>query len=239
VFYDQLGCGKSDIPDDTTLWTIPRFVDEVGAVRDALGLEQIHLLGQSWGGWLSIEYMLTQPSGIVSLTLANTSASLEEFTDECRRLIAGLPAEARDVIERCEAAGTTDTPEYEAAMLAFYQRHLCRVPDWPDYMMRSLGNIAASPVYGVMNGPSEWHVIGVLKGWDRRDHLAEITVPTLIIGGRYDEMGIPAQETMHGAIGGSRLHIFENSSHTPHAEEPEEYQRVLSAFLEEAEERAR
>jgi proline iminopeptidase len=102
-------------------------------------------------------------------------------------------------------------------------------------MMRSMANTQASPVYGFMWGPSEFTVTGNLKGWDRRHRLAEITVPTLIIGGRYDEMGIPAQQTMHAAITGSQRHIFENSSHTPHAEEPEAYRSVLRAFLRKAE----
>jgi len=235
VFYDQLGCGRSDIPDDESLWRVDRFVDEVAAVRQSLGLDRVHVLGQSWGGWLAIEYMLSRPAGVVSLVLANTSASTAEFVAEARRLVPELPADARDAIERCEAAGTTDTPEYEAAMMAFYQRHLCRLPDWPDYMMRSMGNVAASPVYRVMNGPSEWLILGVLKDWDRSGRLAEIRAPTLVLGGRYDEMGLASQETLRKGIAGSELHIFENSSHTPHAEEPEAYARALRGFLTGAE----
>jgi proline-specific peptidase len=235
IFYDQLGCGKSDIPDDSTLWNLPRFVEETAAVRAALDLEEVHLLGQSWGGWLAIEYMLTRPSGILSLTLANTSASVSECIEECRALVAQLPDDARATIERCESEGTTDSPEYQAAGFEFYKRHLCRLPDWPDYMMRSLANTAASPVYGFMWGPSEFTVTGNLKDWDRRARLGEIDAPTLILAGRYDEMGIPAQETMNSAISGSRLHIFESSSHTPHAEEPDEFQSVLRGFLADVE----
>jgi proline-specific peptidase len=237
IFYDQLGCGKSDIPDDASLWVIARFVEEVAAVRNALELDRVHILGQSWGGWLAIDYLLTRPEGIVSLTLANTSASEYEFIDECRHLLAQLPDDVRATIERCEAEGTTASPEYQAASLEFYQRHLCRLPEWPDYMLRSMANAQNSPVYGYMWGPSEFTVTGNLKDWDRRARLSEIAVPTLILGGRYDEMGIPAQETLNAGISGSRLHIFENSSHTPHAEEPEEYRRIVGDFLREAEAR--
>jgi len=113
VFYDQLGCGKSEIPDDERLWRVERFVEEVGAVRKALGLERVHLLGQSWGGMLAIEYALTRPPGVVSLVLANTTASIEEFASEARRLIAELPGDAAETIERCEAEGKTDSPEYQ------------------------------------------------------------------------------------------------------------------------------
>jgi proline-specific peptidase len=235
IFYDQLGCGKSDIPADQSLWETARFVDETAAVRQALDLEKVHLLGQSWGGWLAIDYMLAGPEGVVSLTLANTSASVDEFIDECRRLLAELPDDVRATIERCEAEGTTASPEYQAASFEFYARHLCRLPEWPDYMLRSLANSQASPVYGYMWGPSEFTVTGNLKDWDRRAQLGKIAVPTLILSGRYDEMGVPAQETMNAGIPGSRLHIFENSSHTPHAEEPEQFQSVLRQFLAEAE----
>ncbi len=93
VFYDQLGCGRSDRPEDTSLWRIERFVVEVDAVREALGLETVHLLGQSWGGWLAIEYMLTDPRGVIGLVLASTSASIPQFVAEAERLKAALPPE--------------------------------------------------------------------------------------------------------------------------------------------------
>src|SRR3954452_8683792 len=138
VFYDQLGCGRSDQPDDTSLWRIDRFVREVDQVRAALGLERIHLLGQSWGGWLAIEYMLGGPRGIVSLTLASTSASTAEFVHEAARLKAELPPAVRDTLHRYEAAGDLHHPEYEAAAMEFYRRHVCRLDPWPDPLQRTL-----------------------------------------------------------------------------------------------------
>src|SRR6266581_3045387 len=107
VMYDQLGCGRSEIPDDTSLWRVERFVDEVAVVRRQLALDRVHLLGQSWGGWLAIEYMLAQPAAIVSLTLANTSASVEDFIADAGRMVAQLPADVRGTIARCEAEGAT------------------------------------------------------------------------------------------------------------------------------------
>ena len=98
IFYDQLGCGKSDMPDNRALWTIERFADEVQEVREALGLERCHLLGQSWGGWLGIEYMLRQPAGVRSIVLASTSASVPQFSAECERLISELPQEHREAL---------------------------------------------------------------------------------------------------------------------------------------------
>lgn len=235
VFYDQLGCGRSDIPDDESLWRVPRFVDEVAAVRQALNLDRVHLLGQSWGGWLAIEYMLTKPAGVLSLTLANTSAGVDEFVDEALRMVSELPAETRATIERCEREGDTESGEYLAACMAFYQRHLCRLPAWPPEMLRSMANIQATPVYGCMWGPSEFTLTGNLAGWDRSDRLGEIELPALIISGRFDEMGPSCQETLHRGIRGSQLHIFENSSHSPHVEEPDAYFPVLRGFLRETE----
>jgi proline-specific peptidase len=117
AFYDQLGCGRSDRPDDASLWKIDRFVAEVDAVRGALGLDEVHLLGQSWGGWLAIEYMLTRPSGIVGLVLASTSASIRQFVAEAEKLKAALPPEVYETMRRHEAAGELHHPDYEGAVM--------------------------------------------------------------------------------------------------------------------------
>lgn len=232
VFYDQLGCGKSDIPDDTSLWRFERFVAEVDAVRNALGLDHVHLLGQSWGGWLAIEYMITaRPQGIVSLTLSSTSASVEGFLKGARELVAQLPAEVREVLDRHEAANTTDAEEYQEACRFFYRRHLNRIDPPTDEMLRSRANIATTPVYGHMWGPSEFTCTGNLQGWDRSDRLHEITVPTLITHGRYDEM-VPALATeLNAGIPDSRVVTFENSAHTAHLEEAELFQATLRDFF--------
>jgi proline iminopeptidase len=231
VFYDQLGCGKSDIPDDTSLWTIERFVAEIDAVRKGLGLERIHLLGQSWGGFLAIEYMVGKPTGIVSLTLASTAPSSRSFLEGVLGLVQQLPEDVRKTIERCEAEGTTDSPEYLAACMVFYQNHLCRMQPWPEPALRSMANVFASPVYPFMWGASEFTCTGNLKDWTREDRIAEIQAPTLITTGRYDEMVVPIAEMMHASIPNSELRIFEDSSHCAHAEEPEPYAQALRDFF--------
>jgi proline-specific peptidase len=231
IFYDQLGCGKSDIPDDTSLWTVERFAQEVQAVRDALGVERVHLLGQSWGGWLAIEYMLGKPAGVLGLALANTSASAAGFEREARGLIAGLPNDIRETIERCETSGEVEDPAYQAATMAFYQKHVCRLPEWPEAITRTVANIAATPVYGQMWGASEFTMTGTLAGWDRSGRLGEIDAPTLVLAGRYDEAQPPLAEELRDGIPGAELVIFENSSHMPHWEEAERYQQVVRDFL--------
>ena len=118
--------------------------------------------------------------------------------------------------------------------MAFYQRHVCRLAEWPDCVMRTLAIIAASPVYGYMNGPSEFTITGTLKGWERRDMLGEISVPTLIVASRHDEMG-SCWETLQRGIAGSKVAMFENSSHMPHVEEPEAFFPAVRDFLRRAE----
>ena len=231
VFFDQLGCGKSDTPDDVSLWRIDRFVDEVTAVRDALGLDRIHLLGHSWGGWLAIEYMLGAPSGVVSLTLASTSASIPQFVYEAGKLISELPREMAETMRRLEAEGDFENPEFEAGMMEFYKRHLCRLDPWPDPLMRCIENLDGNIVYETMNGPTEFTVIGNMKDWSRIEKLGEIVAPTLITCGQYDELTPACSRTLRQGIMNSRMHVFERSAHMAHLEETESYLQILSEFL--------
>jgi proline-specific peptidase len=231
IFYDQLGCGRSDCPDDLSLWRVDRFVEEVGHVRAGLGLDRVHLLGQSWGGLLAQSYLLTQPGGVSSLILANSLSSLPLWVAEANRLRADLPPEIQETLLRHEAAGTTDSAEYQEALLPFYRRHVIRVEPWPDFVRRSFETISVA-VYGTMNGPSEFHVIGNLRDYDITDRLGEIAVPTLIISGRYDESTPAINEVMHRGIRNSEWVLLEDSSHLAHVEEPEKYLRIVSAWLE-------
>jgi proline-specific peptidase len=231
IFYDQLGCGKSDQPDDRSLWRIERFVAEVDTVRQTLGLEQVHLLGQSWGGWLAIEYMLSHPQGIVSLVLASTSASIPQFVAEAKRLITAFPLEIYQTLERYEAIGDYHHPDYEAAVLEFYKRHVCRLDPWPAPLLRAGANLKNNAVYETMNGPSEFIVNGNLKDWDRTDRLGEITVPTLITVGRHDELTPTCAETLHQGISNSQMVIFEKSSHMAHLEEEDSFLEVVADFI--------
>lgn len=236
ILYDQLGCGRSDQPDDVSLWQVQRFVDEVGIVRQQLGLEKIHLWGQSWGGMLAIEYALTQPQGLVSLTLASTAASIPLWVAEANRLRSELPPDIQATLLQHEEAGTTDSAEYQEAMLVFYKRHVVRVDPIPAHVQRSLDS--AGQVYLTMNGPSEFHVVGVIKDWDRIQRLHEIRVPTLITSGRFDESTPRINEIMHREIAGSEWLIFEQSSHMAHLEEKERYMPTIQAFIERVEQHA-
>ena len=231
VVYDQLGCGRSDHPDDTSLWTVDRSVAEVDQVRAALGLERCHLLGQSWGGWLAIEYMTRGTRGVERLVLASTSASIPEFMAGARGLIEELPEPHRTVLVELGAKGEYDHPDYQAAVYFFYHRHLCRADPWPDALLRSSAQMDGNEVYLTMNGPTEFDVIGRLREWDRTTDLGRIDVPTLVTCGRYDEITPSCSETITRGIPDARMHVFEQSAHCAHLEEPHDYARIVEAFL--------
>ena len=236
IFYDQLGCGKSDLPDDASLYTVELFVEEVETVRRELGLDRIHLFGNSWGGMLAMEYALTRPSGLVSLVLASSPSSIPQWVAETGRLRSELPKDVQEMLDRHERAGTTDSQEYGDACVVFYKRHVCRLDEWPDYVLRSFDFIQRHGlVYRTMNGPSEFHVTGTLRDWDITDRLGEIRVPTLVVTGEHDEATPAINRTVSEAIPGARSVILPGCSHMAHVEEPKEYVRLLDEFFSEAE----
>ena len=233
VVYDQIGCGKSDRPEDIE-WSVDVFRDEVAAVRDQLGLERIHLLGTSWGGMLAQEHVLSGAQGIVSLVLSSTLANLALWNEEQLRLRAALPSDVIEVLDRHEKAGTYDDPEYEEAMEAYFDRHFYRGPK-PRAELEAMAAQKAPDVYRAMQGPNEWTTTGALKGWDTRDRLKEIDVPTLVARGRYDMCTDRIAAELVDGIRGAREVVFEESSHTPVLEEPDKYLEVVGEFLAEAE----
>jgi proline-specific peptidase len=238
IVYDQLGCGRADKPDDTSLWTVDRSVTEVDQVRAALGLDRCHLLGQSWGGWLAIDYMARGPVGVAGLVLASTSASIAQFVAGARRLIEDLPEPHRTALQELGARGEYDHPDYRAAEQEFYRRHLCRMDPWPEALVRSSDQMEGNQVYVTMNGPTEFDVIGRLRTWDRTPDLARIDVPTLVTCGRYDEITPACSETIAEGIPDARVVVFEESAHVAHLEEAEAYAGTVEEFLESVEARA-
>ena len=232
VFYDQLGCGESDKPDDRSLWTVERFMDELSAVRDALGLERVHLFGSSWGGMLAMQYVLDRGRPPLTLCMAGSPASSPRWNEICQELLDEMPADEREEIERLENEGKMESPEYEEAMMPFYTRHVCRLDPWPQFVVDAFAWIDLDPtVYHTMNGPSEFHVIGSIKDWQSKDRLADIDAPTLLVSGRYDEATPALQEALRDGIRDCEWVLFDESSHLPHVEEPARYREVVGAWL--------
>jgi len=230
VTYDQLGCGESDKPEDKGLWTIGRYVEEVETVRKALDLGRVHLLGHSWGGWLSIEYAITYPDSLKSLILENTCGDMPHLITELDRLREALGPETVAMMQRHEAEGTLDHPEYEAAITILNYRHVCRLDAWPASLQRSLDDWNMN-VYGTMQGPNEFLYVGNLKDWNRLEQMKAIACPALITVGMHDELGPACAMRMLQALPNAQLRVFKNSSHTPFYEEPENYFPALQGFL--------
>ena len=227
VVYDQLGTGRSGRPSDRSLWTVDRSVRELAAVRKALGLTRIHLMGHSWGGALVAEYAIkTRPQGIESLVLAGPLLSTEIWIQDANALRALLPVDVQKVLTRNEAAGTTKSPEYEAATNLFYQRFLVHQAN-----VSSPPSCAGSPrndeIYQLMWGPTEFRATGSLVGFDVTHDLGKLHMPILFLVGRYDEARPETVARFQALIPGAQLHIFENSGHMAPLEEANEYSQVL------------
>jgi L-proline amide hydrolase len=218
VFYDQLGGGDSDRPDDPSLWTVETFVEQLRSVREGLGLERIHLFGSSWGGMLALEYAFTQPEGLASLVLNSTPTSAPRWAEETLRLHAALPP------------GLSD----KAAEDEFKRRHICRLDPEPEVFLRARAKFG-DQVYETMWGPNEFTVTGTLKDWDVIGRLGEVRVPTLITSGRYDECTPALVEPLQAGIAGSEWVVFGDCSHTSYLEDPGRYLDVVGGFLERVE----
>jgi len=230
VAFDQLGCGQSDRPTDPALWTLQRYVEEVEIVRQTLNLGVVHLLGQSWGTWLGIEYALTYPAAFKTITLADGAANIPHLVTELERLRAALGAETVAMMQRHEAEGSIDHPEYKGAIDILNYRHVCRLQTWPDAVNRSLSDWNMGP-YMAIQGPNEFCYTGSIKDWNRVADLHRITQPALVLCGLHDELTPACSRLIHQALPNSRIKVFQNSSHLPFWEEPEPYFETLMAFL--------
>jgi proline iminopeptidase len=230
-YYDQLESHYSDQPDDPTLWTVERYRDEVEEVRAGLGLNDFYLYGQSWGGMLAIEYALKYPQHLRGLVISSMTASIPSYVAYMSELRKQLPPDVIAILDKYEAKSEYEAPEYQEVMLRqIYGRHMCRLDPWPEALMRCFKHMNPK-VYGVMQGPNEFVVTGTFKNWDRWKDLPSIGTPTLLIGGRYDEMNPADLRREAKLIPNSRLHICENGSHLAQWDDQEDYMAALVGFL--------
>jgi len=235
ILYDQLGCGRADAPEDDGLYSIQRSVDEVDAVREALGLDRVALLGHSWGALLAVEYLCQgRGRGVDRLILSGAMASIPQVVAGFERLFATMPEGWGEKIHALEAAGQTGTPAYAALVQGFYDAFVLRTPPSPE-VLATLEALARSPAYRVLNGPNEFTIVGKIKDWDRRKDLKAITQATLITTGQFDEITLDCHETLRDGIAGpARLAVMAGCSHLTMNEQPERYVALLRAFLGEA-----
>ncbi len=230
IFWDQLGCGNSECPSNPELWTMERSVAEMDAVVQALGLDRFHIFGNSWGAMLAQQYVLDVTSGAVSLTISNSIASIPQFSGMVARLKSDLHPATQSAIDRHEAAGTTYSAEYQDAIRTWNETYLCRVRPWPTELLEAFANMGTE-IFETMFGPSDFHIVGTIRNWDVFDRLAEITLPTLVLAGRFDECVPEHMWEMHQRIAGSQFELFESSAHMPFIEEPDRFDQVMRGFL--------
>lgn len=232
IFYDQIGGGLSERPQRIT-WTFNLFVREIKAIRTALRLKTVHLFGHSWGGMLAVEYLLSRPRGVKSVTIASGMVNMPLYRQEVELLKKDLPSRVRTVLEHHEAAGTTGSAEYTAAMRTYNKRHIYRPARYPKAYLAPK-NSFCTEVYTALWGASETYANGSLRDWDRTAHLGEITIPTLVTSGQYDELTPHQAVLTHDAIPNSQLAIFTAASHLAHIEREDDYLNVLQRFMQAA-----
>jgi proline iminopeptidase len=236
-YYDQLGSAYSDQPDAPELWELPRFVEEVEQVRQALGLDRnnFYLLGQSWGGILAIEYALKYQQHLKGLVISNMMASFPAYNEYAKTvLMPAMDPKALEAIQQLEAAGQYDSPRYMELLIPnYYVEHILRMPpeQWPDPVNRTFKHLNAK-IYVLMQGPSELGGSGKLADWDRMADLNEITVPTLAIGARYDTMDPAHMEKMAGQVAKGRFLLCPNGSHMAIYDDQKVYFEGLIQFLQ-------
>ncbi|MEU0987868.1 proline iminopeptidase-family hydrolase [Streptomyces sp. NPDC005953] len=234
IHYDQLGNGRSThLPDRSDeFWTVELFLRELDRLLETLGVTDYDLLGQSWGGMLAAEHAVRRPAGLRRLVIANSPASMELWSAEAARLRAALPRAVQETLAAHEEAGTTNSPAYGEASAEYYRRHVCRVDPQPAEVARTFEWIATDPtVYHTMNGPTEFHVVGTLRGWSIVDRLPAVAVPTLVINGAFDEAGDDTVRPFVERIPNARWIRFDASSHMPHIEERRAYMAAVADFL--------
>ncbi|MCH2084260.1 MAG: proline iminopeptidase-family hydrolase [Saprospiraceae bacterium] len=237
-YYDQLGSHFSDIPKDTALWNIPRFVEEVEQVRQALGLhkDNFYLLGHSWGGILGMEYALKYQENMKGLIISNMVSSIPDYMKYAEEKLApGLPPDALSEIRELEAKGEYTSPRYlELVEMHYYPKHVLRKPlaEWPEPVVRSLGNINFD-IYLMMQGPSEFGVVGdaTLKYWNRTADLPKITIPTLCIGAEYDTMDPKYMEMMSTKLPNGSYAYCPNGAHWAMYDDSENYFKGVIDFI--------
>ncbi|RFZ90124.1 alpha/beta fold hydrolase [Mucilaginibacter conchicola] len=237
IYYDQLGCGNSDNPKDTSMWSLPRYVEEVEQVRQALKLDKdnFYLLGHSWGGILAAEYAFKYQDHLKGLIISNMMMSCPDYGKYAQEVLAKqFDPKVLARIREIEAKKDFNNPEYMALLMPnFYAKHICRIPldKWPEPMTRSLNKMNQS-LYVTMQGPSEFGISGKLEKWDRVPDLPKLSVPVLSIGGQYDTMDPKHMQMVAQKVQNGSYLYCPNGSHMSLYDDQQTYMAGLIKFIE-------
>jgi proline-specific peptidase len=229
ILYDQLDCGESDKPDDPRNWTIDRFVAEVDALRKALEIDRCILLGHSWGGLIAVEYASRGAAGLEGAILACPLISTARWVADNAAHKAALPADVQITLDRHEVAGTTNSPEYQAALGILMKRHFCRLAQEPPEVTRLFRKLNAK-LYRTLWGEGEFACTGSLKGYDGSVLLPRIAVPCLFVCGEYDESTPAANRDFASLTRDSKMSVIPGASHLPMFENPTAFLTALRWF---------
>ncbi|AIZ64294.1 proline iminopeptidase [Hymenobacter sp. DG25B] len=236
IYYDQLGCGNSDNPKDTAMWSLPRYVEEVEQVRQALNLnkDNFYLLGHSWGGILAAEYAFKYQQNLKGLIISNMMMSIPDYGKYADNVLAKqMKPEVLKEIREIEARKDFQNPRYmELLMPNFYVEHICRIPldQWPEPINRSFSKMNQS-LYVTMQGPSEFGVSGKLLNWNRVPDLPKLTVPVLSIGGKYDTMDPEHMRMVAQKVQNGTALICPNGSHMSFYDDQQTYMSGLTKWI--------
>lgn len=236
--YDQLGSYYSDQPDNDSLWTTPRFVEEVEQVRRALGLnkDNFYLLGNSWGGILAMEYALKYQDNLKGLIISNMMPSIPDYEKYNTELRSQMRKSLVDSLNAFEAKGDFKNPVYvDLVTREYYNKHICRLPEWPEPVNRTFKHLNEH-IYVLMQGPSEFKVGGRLITWDRKASLPNIKVPTLAIGAKYDTMDPKAMEQLSKAVQKGRYLFCPDGSHLSFWDDQKTYFPNVIQFIKDVDE---
>lgn len=240
IVYDQLGSGFSErITDLETLAVVPRFVEEVAAIRNELGLDEVHLFGGSWGAAVAVEYLLTkQPAGVRSVTLVGPYVSTKQWLSDTQVLVAQLSQASQDAIRAAIDSSDFETPEFEAANAEYWSQFILRNPV-ADAVRTACTKTPTgdSGLYEYMWGPAEFFSNGTLKDFDRIDRLHELNLPVLFIIGEYDEARPDTVREYQRRIAGSELVILPDAGHASNSDQPVLFDNAVKRFLADVESR--
>lgn len=230
VFWDQLGCGRSDALSDTSLMTIENFVDQTERLRRHLDLEDFVLYGHSWGTMLGIDYYLRYPEEVKAIIFSSPLFSTASWIADGDSLIATLPDTIQQTIRRYESSSNYENPEYQKAAEFYYSQFVTRNQN-PNPDRSHLNLSDGSKIYLYMWGPSEFSSTGTLKNFDRLEDLEGIEVPTLLVCGEFDEASPNTVRKYSGLIPGSRYAVIPDAAHSTLKDNPDAMLKVIGDFL--------
>ncbi|HAT55836.1 MAG TPA: alpha/beta hydrolase [Lactobacillus sp.] len=233
IMYDQVGCGKSSLPEDESVYVKETWAEELIALRKYLHLDEIHMLGQSWGGMLEMLYLTHyDQTGVKSVMIDGSPASIKLWTQEQHRLISYLSYEDREAIAEAERTGNFSGPKYLAANDRYMERYCWDDPDEnsPEPLRRETNGKRASLI---AEGPNEFTENGTISDYDVTDDLKNIHVPVLVTNGTDDLCTPLIAKSVYDHIPGAKWHLFANSRHLALLDQHDEFIRVLDKWLKE------